>query len=736
MKFKKISALVSAVAMIASLAVAPVHAEATKYYSVTGYAVPEFLETLYDSSLVSIQHLDEYYGQATHTVLATDDTVAEYETTGLGKISSVVDGTGVGSNGIQPGLQLSWDTTRKVVLDLKSVRKVDKVDVYTGQEGTQGNQGTISSIKVYSGTSQTGPWTEITSITPGTGERYIVDNEWNRWFFQEGTLTSTVETRYIAVEVSHTANVLVNAVNVLSKTDPTPAKELTTYYSLTGYGVPTYIEGCYDPEAVKIGTASASVNYNEETATHYFTDKDGSSDDIYETSAHDDLYVGSKIVDGSLVDGTGHNTNGAMLSWGSTRRVVVDLGSVKAVDKVDVYTAQGGSAGGADGTISEIGVYAGASASSLTLVRKITPGTGTGNANSNGKQWFFQEGTFAETVNARYIAVEIAQDKNIMVNWIGVYGKTAPTYTPSWGSSLNVISNNTNNGQIVLPSSMIVDWPELSGVTVTGIPTTAKYKWLSGETTAADETTRDEDGYVIPSENASYPYPDLQDGGYGGGNNNFNTTNWGTIAGSVLWDLGEAYTLNRLDILTTQGADDYGKIKGAKISVSNDGLSFTTVIDKYNAAVSAYEEGKERILVFDLNGAKARYVKVEFIGEDSGKHTKIGEMYIYGTPSPAASSLMFTAGGTNALTEYKEGTTVKAAAEFNAAGGELIVGWYDSTMKTLKGVFQGKGTGTVSIDLSTNDFEVGDKLKAFAFDSLTGLTSLHAPAEIGVVSGE
>lgn len=734
MKFKKISALASAVAMMVSLLAVPVHAEATTYYSVTGYNVPTFLKGQYDSETVAIQDLSEYATTATFTVLDESNETAVHETTNNNANRNIIDGTCVGANGIADGLQLAWNATRKVVLDLKRVLKVDKVDIYTAQEGKL-NGGSISAIKVYSGTSQTGPWTEIGTITPGTGEGYVTKNDNYTYFFQEGTLSSTVETRYIAVEVAHTNNVQVNHINVLSKTDPTPAKELTTYYPLTGYGVPAYIEGCYDAEETVIGKASGSVNYAEETATHYFTDTSGNGDGIYETPTNGDLYVGSKIVDGSLVDSTGHETNGAMLSFGSTRRIVVDLGTTKAVDKVDVYTAQEGTAGGANGKISAIKVYAGTSASSLTFVRSITPGTGTGNANTNGKQWFFQEGTFAETVNARYIAVEIAQDKNVMVNWIGVYGKTAPVYTPSWGSSLNVISNNTNNGQIVLPAAMITDWPELSGVTVTGSATTAKYKWLSGETSISDEETRDKDGYVIPSEKPSYPYPDLQDGGYGDGDSNFNTTNWGTIAGSMLWDLGEAYTLNRLDILTTQGADTYGKIKGAKISVSNDGLSFTTVVDKYNAAVSAWEEGKNRILVFDLNGAKARYVKVEFIGEDSGKNTKLGEMYIYGTPSPSASSLAFT-NGADTLTEYKAGTVLKAAAEFNAAGGELIVGRYDSTMKTLKEVFTSKGTGTVTIDLSTNDFEVGDKLKAFAFDSLTGLTSLHAPTEIGVVSGE
>lgn len=736
MKFKKISALVLAIAMMVSLMVVPAAAEATKYYSVTGYDVPDFLTNLYDSETIAIQDLagNASYAPtlATHTVLDTSGNVAEYETTGAGTVDSIVDGSCVGTNGLALGIQLSWDTTRMVVLDLGSVKKVDKVDLYTGQEGTGGNKGSISSIKVYSGESGTGPWTHVTDITPGTGDGYVADNGWNRWFFQEGTLASTVETRYIAVEIAHSQNVLVNQINVLSKTDPTPKAELTTYYSLTGYDMPAFINSLYNSETTQIGSASSNINYTPIPATHYFTDLNGTSAGIYEET----YGTTSALFDGSYVPADGIE-NGLMLSYNNSRRIVVDLGSTKAVDKVDIYTAQEGTAGGANGKINSIKVYSGTSASGpWTYVRDITPGTGDGYVATNTqKKWFFQEGTFASTVNTRYIAIDIAQSLNTYVNYVAVLSKTAPTYTPSWGNELNVISNNTNNGQIVLPGNMISDYPELSGVTVTGSQTAAKYKWLTGETTISDETTRDADGYVIPSENASYPYPDMQDGGYSDGNSKFNTTNWGTIAGSMLWDLGEEYTLSRLDILSDPAPSTYGWVAGARISISNNGADFTTVIDRYSGAVNAYDSGTTKISVYDLNGAKARYIKVEFIGDTAGKNTTVGEMYIYGNPIASATGLMFTADGTNAIESYAAGT-LSAQATFNAAGGDLIVGWYDATMKELKGVYKVSGTGTKSIDLSSNDFEVGDKLKAFAFDSLSSIKSLATPAQVEVVSGE
>ena len=66
---------------------------------------------------------------------------------------------------------------------------------------------------------------------------------------------------------------------------------------------------------------------------------------------------------------------GELISWDNTRSIVIDLGKIQPVDKVDLQTAQAPGPNH-NGTMNSIKVYAKVNESDdWTYVRDITPGT-------------------------------------------------------------------------------------------------------------------------------------------------------------------------------------------------------------------------------------------------------------------------------------------------------------------------------------------------------------------------
>ena len=480
-------------------------------------------------------------------------------------------------------------------------------------------------------------------------------------------------------------------------------------YSVTGYDIPTYIKGLYG-ETAEFAAISETVNNLKKTkATVTVTNKENSGD-----------------VDANLLNGTYASAGNSCMQMkhgaGSTT-VTLDLGKVQNVDRISVFSR--GTDKHIAGNINTIDVQTSATGEDGTWTSVQTAsGSTTPVYESTDTVNYVHDVKLDSTVSTKYLRLVVGYYNSISLGQICVMSKTVqPAGETSWsGRTLTLLSDNV---------SVIGFIPDVAGLQT--VATGAKYKYVTTDYTEEEEKP-DAEGWF------SSTTADLKDGGCGDGAGSTNTA-YDNPNMSVIWDLGSTFALDRLDIVSEAAGNGstYGWLGGTTISVSDsENGPWTEVCNVPSAErVDAYvgtDGNKPTDTIFDLRGAEGRYLKVEMNGRRD--QLCLGEMYIFGGTKSATTPVFVDMNGLDYKTESQIGDGLFAKTTFSRVNGTLIVAWYDSA-DVLKKVYTATGTGEVSIDMSADEDTFytastgnGDKMKAFAFESMASLNSLGSAVSV------
>lgn len=266
--------------------------------------------------------------------------------------------------------------------------------------------------------------------------------------------------------------------------------------------------------------------------------------------------------------------------------------------------------------------------------------------------------------------------------------------------------------------------------------------WISlGETSANSDavTGSEEEGTA-----EYFQTPKLTQGSFGqkDGYQCCNSEGWGQKSASVVFDLGQIMTVTGTDVeayrdnmsSTSQGLSsvkvEYKDAQGewqialAETPVSlNDG----TLIQTGNNTMATFQ---------DFAPVQAQYVKVSMVGQDY--QLTLSEVAIIGEPpeipATATTPVFVDSNGNNYVID--QSTSLNATTTFSGCEGTLIVAWYDET-DALQKIYVASGTGAVSINVPQEDElafldSTGDKMKAFAFESVADASILADVAELNL----
>lgn len=630
---------------------------------------------------------------------------ATYTWAHSGDTTKMTDGWNVWFPGVwgnQLWLSNGTPTNYTITFDLGSVFNVDRVDIFSLAHNAN-NYVSAATVKV-------GETNDSASMVTATSTLNRVQST------VEGltdcvdyvcTLEKALKGRY--VEVTLTArDAPVSEIMVFG--DEYVDTGIYTYYSVTGYDIPAYIQNLYAGKA-EFAASTATVNNLKKTrATITSVTNIGSWLGEVPTE---------KFLNGTYV---GDAASCVQLEWQAGSVVTMDLGKVQNVDRISVFSR--GTDSNISGNINSIKVQKSDSGEDGTWT-DVQTATGSTEPvyKSDATTNYLHDVKLDTTLSTRYLRLVVSYYNAICLGQICVMSKTVqPAGDISWsGRPLTLLSDNT---------SVFTFIPDVKGLQT--VATGAKYKYVTTDYTEGDSQP-DAEGWFSSTK------ADLKDGYCGDGNGETQTQNWDKSNMVVIWDLGSKFAFDRLDIVSDAANDGagYGWLGTTKIYVSDSEAGPWTEICNVSTSelVDAYVDtnGKKTTdTIFDLQGAEGRYLKIDMYGK--AHQLVLAEMYIFGEPGKSATTPVFVDNDGNNY-DTTQSTSLNATTTFTGCEGTLIVAWYNSS-DVLKKIYVTSGTGAVSINVPQEDEnafldEKGDKMKAFAFESVSNLNSLgSAVAEL------
>lgn len=219
---------------------------------------------------------------------------------------------------------------------------------------------------------------------------------------------------------------------------------------------------------------------------------------------------------------------------------------------------------------------------------------------------------------------------------------------------------------------------------------------------------------------------------------------------SAVFDLKDVYTVSRVDVWSS--STSYQQMGELRVAVSDDGENFTEVgswqahvPDKEIIEQAEYKQGNSHTIC-SFREVNARYIKVT--GKKAsvtayGKHCSqyvFGEIVIMGGEKkemdPSAERIYFENSDGERVYSFNSGGTYVTKINVRDTDAVLVSAQYDSDGRLKKAALsdgQYRNIGekyTLKNEIEISEFESGDSLRAYIFDSADGMHPIAKKAEL------